>query len=325
MKLVEEALRGSTRALGKLISIIENQAEESQKILSELYYRTGKARVIGMTGPPGVGKSTLLGKLAEKFLERGFSIGILAVDPSSPITGGSLLGDRIRFSALANSHRVFIRSLSSRGALGGISQATFNIVRLLDAIGYDVIIVETIGVGQDEVEVAHLADTMVLVLAPGFGDEIQALKAGIIELADIFVVNKADLPGADMYVTILEKIVRDTSLEKRWVPSVVKTSALNNEGLELLVDELDRHALFFAEHYRKREYKKNRLHRELVKLIEKMVKDRLEIFLEKCPQLEVILDEVVEGQKDPYLAANQLVDLFWHNVKLNKNREDREI
>jgi len=315
MKLLEEALKGSVRALGKLVSLIEDQAEESQKILEKVYYRTGKARVIGVTGPPGVGKSTLLGRIAEKFLERELSVGILAVDPSSPISGGSLLGDRIRFSSLSGADKVFIRSLSSRGALGGLSQATMNVVRLLDAIGYDVIIVETIGVGQDEVEVAHIVDTMVLILAPGFGDEIQALKAGIIELADIFVVNKIDIADSDMYVAILEKIAHEGSSGKRWVPPVVKASALHNQGMEALVTEIDNHALFLREHGSRMQLRKNKLHHEILRLTDKCVRNRLEKFLEKCSQIDPLVGEVAKGKKDPYSAAKQLMSLFWESLR----------
>jgi LAO/AO transport system kinase len=324
MKLLEEALKGSVRALGKLISLIEDQAEESQEILKELYPRTGRARVIGMTGPPGVGKSTLLGRLAEIFLERKLSVGILAVDPSSPISGGSLLGDRIRFSYLSTSDKVFIRSLSSRGALGGLSQATMNVVRLLDATGYDVIIVETIGVGQDEVEIAHVADSMVLVLAPGFGDEIQALKAGIIELADIFVVNKVDIPGANMYVAILEKIARDASSGKRWVPPVVKTIALDNQGIEALVTAIDNHALFLREHGPRMQLRKSKLRQEILRLTDKCVRNRLEDFLEKCSQIDPLVGEVVKDRKDPYSAANQLAGLFWESFREKPKEEKRE-
>ena len=324
MKLLEEALSGSVRALGKLVSLIEDQAEESQKILEKVYSRTGKARVIGVTGPPGVGKSTLLGRLAEKFLERELSVGILAVDPSSPISGGSLLGDRIRFSSLSGADKVFIRSLSSRGALGGLSQATMNVVRLLDAIGYDVIIVETIGVGQDEVEVAHIVDTMVLLLAPGFGDEIQALKAGIIELADIFVVNKVDLAGANMYVAILEKTAREASSGKRWVPSVVKTSALHNQGMEALVTEIDKHALFLCEPETRIQLRENKLRHEILRLTDKRVKNRLEDFLGTCSQLGPLVGEVVEGRKDPYSAANQLASLFWESLREQAKEKEKE-
>ena len=324
MKLLEEALRGSVRALGKLISLIEDHAEESQGILKEIYPHTGRARVIGITGPPGVGKSTLVGGLTEKFLERELSVGILAVDPSSPISGGSLLGDRIRFSSLSTSDKVFIRSLSSRGALGGLSQATMNVVRLLDAAGRDVIIVETIGVGQDEIEIAHVADTMVLVLAPGFGDEIQALKAGIIELADIFAVNKVDIAGANMYVAILEKIVCDVTSGKRWIPPVVKTSALHNQGMEDLVTEIDNHALFLRENETRMQLKKSKVRREILRLTDKCVRNRLEDFLEKCSDLDdTLVSEVMEGRKDPYSATNQLVNLFWESFR-EKPKEEKQ-
>ena len=324
MKLLEEALGGSVRALGKLISLIEDQADESQEILKALYPRTGGARVIGVTGPSGVGKSTLVGGLAKKFLEQKFSVGILAVDPSSPISGGSLLGDRVRFPSLSTSSNVFIRSLSSRGALGGLSQATMNVVRLLEATGRDVIIVETIGVGQDEIEVTHVADTMVLVLAPGFGDEIQALKAGILELADILVVNKVDIPGANTYVAILEKVACDVSSGKMWVPPVVKTIALHNQGIEALVTEIDNHALFLREREPLMPWRKNKLRREILRLIDKNVRNRLENFLKKCSHLDPLVGEVVDGRKDPYSAASQVVSLFWESIGGRPQEEKRK-
>ena len=319
MKLLEEALNGSVRALGKLISLIEDQTEESQQILEKIYSRAGKTRVIGLTGAGGVGKSTLLGKLAEQFLEKKLSVGILAVDPSSPISGGSLLGDRIRFSSLTGADKVFIRSLSSRGALGGLSQATMDVVRLLDVIGYDVIIIETIGVGQDEIEVAHIVDTMVLVLAPGFGDEIQALKAGIIELADIFVVNKIDIADSNMYVAILEKIVQGASAGKGWIPPVVKMSALHNQGMEALITEIDNHTLFLREQELRMQLRKKKLHHEILRLTDKSVRNSLENFLKNCSQLDPLVEEVAGGRKDPYSAANQLARLFWESLSKKPN------
>jgi LAO/AO transport system kinase len=199
-----------------------------------------------------------------------------------------------------------------------------NVVRLLDATGRDVIIVETIGVGQDEVEVAHVVDTMVLILAPGFGDEIQALKAGIIELADIFVVNKVDIAGANMYVAILEKIVREVTSGKRWVPPVVKTSALHNQGMESLVTEIDNHALFLREHGLRMQLGKSRLRQEILRLTDKCVRNRLEDFLKKCSHLDPLVGEVMEGRKDPYSAANQVVSLFWESFREKPREEKRE-
>lgn len=324
MKLLAEARKGSVRALGKLISLVEDYGEGSHDILKALYPFTGKARVIGVTGPPGVGKSTLLGSLAGKFLARNLSVGILAVDPSSPISGGSLLGDRIRFSSLADSDKVFIRSLSSRGTLGGLSQATMNVVRVLDALGRDIIIVETIGVGQDEVEISRVADTMVLILAPGLGDEIQALKAGIMELADILVVNKIDIPGADNYSVILEKVAGDAASGKTWVPPVVKTIAVENQGIDDLITAIDKHMLFLRDHENRVQKKKDNVREEIVRLTENYVRTHLENFLGTSSYLDLLIAEVAEGRKDPYSAAKEVVNLFWESFQEKQREEKKE-
>ena len=310
INLIDEAVNGSIRSLGKLISLVENEEEGMREALRAVYPRTGKAQVIGITGPPGVGKSTLVGRLAQRYFEKKKSVGILAVDPSSPLSGGSLLGDRIRMSHLPPSSNIFIRSLSSRGALGGISQATMNVVRILDAAGRDIVIIETVGVGQDEIEVMHVADITVLVLAPGFGDEIQALKAGIMEIADIFVVNKADQPDAAKYVHTLEKMIQTLSSDRLWLPPVVETIALQGEGIDTLMEKVGEHRSFVQKNDLLLRQKKEKLRREVQRLAEQGINRQLKLFLDQQVDLDTILKKIAKGEKDPYYTAEELLRCF---------------
>jgi len=314
--LIEEAINGSIRSLGKLISLVENEEEGMHEALQAVYPRTGKAQVIGITGPPGVGKSTLVGRLAESYFEEKNSVGILAVDPSSPLSGGSLLGDRIRMSHLPTSDGIFIRSLSSRGALGGISQATMNVVRILDATGRDFIIIETIGVGQDEIEIMHVADTSILVLAPGFGDEIQALKAGIMEVADIFVVNKADQPDAVKYVHTLEKTIQHLSSNRPWLPPVVQTIALQGDGIERVMESVRGHRELIQKDGFLIRKRKDKLRRELQRLAEQRISRELKRFLDHVLDVESLLQEIEAGENDPYSGAAQLVESFRKSLRV---------
>jgi len=316
MNLIDEAINGSIRSLGKLISLVENEEEGMHEALRAVYPRTGKAQVIGITGPPGVGKSTLVGRLAKSYFEEKNSVGILAVDPSSPLSGGSLLGDRIRMSHLPPSGDIFIRSLSSRGALGGISQATMNVVRILDAAGRDIIIIETIGVGQDEIEIMYVADTAILVLAPGFGDEIQALKAGIMEIADIFVVNKADQPDAVKYVHTLEKTIQSLSSDRVWIPPVLQTIALQGEGIERLMESVREHRAFVQKDDLLIRQKKEKLRREIQRLAEQNITRELKIFLDQELDLDTILQKIEKGGEDPYCMAQEVVSIFRKSLRV---------
>ena len=242
MAQVEAAiLAGERRALARAMSAVENETDEGRVLLRQLHPHLGRARVLGITGPPGAGKSTLVNALIGEWLARGARIGVVAVDPSSPFSGGAILGDRIRMGEHQANERVFIRSLASRGHGGGLSRTTAQVVDLLDAAGYDHIIVETVGAGQSEVEVAEVADTRIVVCPPGVGDEVQALKAGILEIADIFVVNKADLPLAERTERELLGMLslRHYSV---WTPQVVRTVATSGEGVPELADLIERHA-----------------------------------------------------------------------------------
>ncbi len=311
MELLQDAIKGSVRSLGKIISIVENESSGFREVLKALYPYTGKAKVIGVTGPPGVGKSTLVGRLAKVYQSNNHRVGILAVDPSSPISGGSLLGDRIRMSFLFPADNIFIRSLSSRGTLGGISQCTMNVVRVLDASGYDIIIIETVGVGQDEFEVIHVADTAVLVLASGYGDEIQALKAGIMEVADIFVINKADQLDTSKYVHTLEKMILQLSPKKPWIPPIVKTIALSNQGCEELIKKIEEHFAFCQTNETLIDQKKKKHVREIERLVGQKIREEIEGFFREEYKLESILDKKLPKDSDPYTIAEDIVSLFW--------------
>ena len=239
--LLEAAVSGDVRALGKALSVIEDGTPELTELLSGLP-DSGSALLIGVTGPPGVGKSTTTGALISEYRSKGLRVAVLAVDPSSPVTGGALLGDRIRMQEHALDEGVFIRSMSSRGQLGGLSSATQSAAKVLDAVGFDVIIVETVGVGQSEVDVVNAVDTVVLVLAPGAGDGVQAAKAGILEIADIYVVNKADRDGAEGVVRELRSMIGlGSSGKASWTPEIVTTTATTGQGLADLVLAISKH------------------------------------------------------------------------------------
>src|SRR5207248_6052258 len=229
------------RALGKAISLVEREDAEAEKVLAELYASTGRARIIGITGSPGAGKSTLVAALAKDYRKQQKRVGIVAVDPTSPFSGGAILGDRIRMADLYTDRGVFIRSMATRGFLGGLAKATNDVVDILDASGFDVVLVETVGVGQDEIEVIRTVQTNVVVLVPGMGDDIQAIKAGIMEIGDVFAVNKADRAGADKTVNEVTMMMGLVEEHGDWIPPIVKTVASRGEGIAELDDALQKH------------------------------------------------------------------------------------
>lgn len=246
-ELIESAIAGDVRALGKALSVIEDETAEVTQLLAGLP-DAGNAQIIGITGPPGVGKSTTTGALISEYRKQNLRVAVLAVDPSSPVTGGALLGDRIRMQEHALDEGVFIRSMSSRGQLGGLSSATQAASRILDAVGFDVVIVETVGVGQSEVDVVNAVDTVILVLAPGAGDGVQAAKAGILEIADIYVVNKADRDGAEGVVRELRSMIGlGSSSVSSWTPTIMTTTATTGQGLPELVTAITAHQKWATE------------------------------------------------------------------------------
>ncbi|HEX5510644.1 MAG TPA: methylmalonyl Co-A mutase-associated GTPase MeaB [Actinomycetales bacterium] len=307
--LVRQARDGSPRAVARLISMVEDASPRLREVMAELAPHSGNAWVIGLTGSPGVGKSTSTSALVKALRARDLRVGVLAIDPSSPFSGGALLGDRIRMQDHALDPGVYIRSMASRGHLGGLSWATPQALRVLDAAGCDVVLVETVGVGQSEVEVAGLADTTLVLLAPGMGDGIQAAKAGILEIGDVFVVNKADRDGADATVKDLRNMI---SLAERrqpgdWRQPVVKTVAARGEGVDELMEELDKHRAWLAESGELRRRRLRRAADEVESIAVTTLRERIGD-LRQGRGLDQLAQKVVAGALDPYSASDQLVD-----------------
>ena len=309
--LVERARGGDARAVARLISLVEDASPLLREVAAALAPHAGHARVLGLTGPPGVGKSTSTTALVRAFRARGERVGVLAVDPSSPFSGGALLGDRVRMQDHAGDPGVFIRSMASRGHLGGLAWATPQALRVLDATGCDVVLVETVGVGQSELEVASLADTTLVLLAPGMGDGVQAAKAGILEVADVFVVNKADRDGADATVRDLRSML---SLGGRhseagaWRPPIVKTVAARDtdNGLDDVLARLDEHAAWLASSGEGRRRRGERAAREIEAIAVARLRERMGD-LRGSVALGALAERVVAGETDPYTAADELV------------------
>jgi LAO/AO transport system kinase len=306
--LVAGARSGRPRDIARLISLVENGAEAVPALMRALAVSVGGARVVGITGSPGVGKSTTTSALITALRSRGQRVGVLAVDPSSPFSGGALLGDRIRMQEHATDDGVFIRSMASRGHLGGLSATTPQALRVLEAAGFDVVLIETVGVGQSEVEVAAAADTTLVLLAPGMGDGIQAAKAGILEVGDIFVVNKADRDGADSTVRELRNM---TALGDRaaggWVPPVLKTVASTRAGITELVEAIDRHAAWLADSGELDVRRVKRARDEVEAIALGMLKQRMETG-HRSVRFEQVAADVAVGRSDAYSAADMLVN-----------------
>jgi len=305
--LVERAVEGAPRAVARLISLVENAAPQLREVTAALTPLAGKARIIGLTGSPGVGKSTSTSALVTAFRAQGKRIGVLAVDPSSPFSGGALLGDRVRMQDHATDPEVFIRSMASRGHLGGLAWATPQAIRVLDAAGCDVIFVETVGVGQAEVAVASLADSTIVLVAPGMGDSIQAAKAGILEIADIFVVNKADRDGAQQAIRDLRNML---ALADRgpdaWKPPIVSAVASRNEGIGEVVEALDKHHAWLESGGALRQRRLARARDEIEAIAVTALRERMGD-LHGNRRLDALADGVVAGEHDPYTAADELV------------------
>ncbi|MFQ5837706.1 MAG: methylmalonyl Co-A mutase-associated GTPase MeaB [Thermoplasmata archaeon] len=305
MFLVEGLLKGDKRAVAKLISLIENGDAGATEVIREVYNRTGRAYVVGVSGPPGAGKSTLIYGLAREYRRLGKTVGVIAIDPTSPISGGALLGDRVRMGELARDDGVFIRSMGTRGRLGGVSAATSDAISVLDAYGSDVIFVETAGAGQTDVEVSSLSHTMMVVVMPGVGDEVQALKAGLFETADLFVVNKADLEDAERVATDL-RMMLELGEQADWVPPVLLASALKGEGVETVIDHLESHLSFLKESSGLEDRRRRRVERELLTALSEEILER-GMALRNGDAFKSYVDKVLAKEMSPREAASQLL------------------
>lgn len=307
--LVESARAGSPRAVARLISLVEDGHPALREVMAALAPHTGKAHIIGITGSPGVGKSTSTNALVGALRTQGKRIGILAVDPSSPFSGGALLGDRVRMQDHALDPDVYIRSMASRGHLGGLSWTTPQALRVLDAAGCDVILVETVGVGQSEVEVAGLADTTIVLLAPGMGDGIQAAKAGILEIGDIFVVNKADRDGADATVRDIRHMISlgDRTEPNLWRPPVLKTVAQQGQGVDEVIEAIEKHTAWMEGSGALRERRIRRAGDEIESIALQALRAKMGD-LRHGNGVDELAAAVVDGTTDPYAAADQIVD-----------------
>jgi LAO/AO transport system kinase len=299
-------LEGDKRALARAISLVENDDPQGWELVREVYPQTGKAAIVGLTGAPGAGKSTLIGAVIKLRREAGREVAVLSIDPSSPFTHGALLGDRIRLTEHVLDPGVFIRSMANRGALGGLSEAALQAALLMDASGKDDVFLETVGVGQAEVDVIDHADTIVLVLMPGSGDSIQALKAGVMEIPDIIVVNKADHPLTDTMVREIRGVL-SLAPQRGWRVPIVKTEALRGEGVDQLVQQLEEHRAHIEAEGTLSERRRRNLRNEVVALCASRLRRRLESELHEDPDFQRLLDEVVARRLDPASAASEIL------------------
>lgn len=310
--IVEKVIAGDVRTVARLIRDIDDGAPEARGILKALYGHTGRAYVIGITGAPGVGKSTLTDQLVALLRRQEKTVGVLAVDPTSPFSGGAILGDRVRMQRHSLDEGVFIRSLATRGSFGGMSQSTRGAILVLDAMGKDFIIVETVGVGQDEVDVAKNAHTTVIVVMPGMGDDIQALKAGILEVGDVFVINKADRDGADKTFAELRQMIERGQVkynESGWRPPVIKAEAIMAKGVAELLSEIENHRNFLAklDFEEGLQRKRTRVEQELSELVKNhLIMEVFERF-KKNTKFEEAVKAVLDGRTDPYTACDELI------------------
>ena len=327
--LIEGLLSGDQRALARSISVIEDREPAYRELVSALYRQPGEADVIGVTGSPGVGKSTLVSTLAGAYRDRGDTVGVVAIDPSSPFSGGAILGDRVRMGETAGDMDVFVRSMSARGNPGGLAAATMDAVRALSAFGKDVVIVETVGAGQNEVDVVTTADTVLVVTQPTSGDDVQALKAGILEIGDVYVVNKADLPGADRTVHDLRTMIEEadglgshragsdalnppgapdpTAAGADWTPPVVETVATGREGIADLVETIDDHLAFLDRTGLRERKARVRVAGEVRNHLAADVEERVERAIEAAGGIGALVDAIRSGEADPYGLASELV------------------
>lgn len=322
-EMLKKFWTGEQRALARLISVVENEMPEKDELLRQLYPRTGHAYILGVTGSPGAGKSSLVDRLTNVIREKGETVGIVAIDPTSPFSGGALLGDRIRMQEHTLDKGVFIRSMGTRGSLGGLAKTTKEVVKVVDAFGMDWIIIETVGVGQAEMDVMYIADTTVVVLTPGAGDSIQTIKAGIMEIADVFAINKCDLPGADKVATEVEMMLDLQRDQMKWRPPVVKTSSVSREGISDLLEAVEKHRSYLQNNGLFAERRQQRLRSEALEIVnhqwQRLVRRQM-----NYGKVNELLNSVAAREIDPYSAAASIMEWIIDHSGLKKNNQAEE-
>lgn len=307
---MEDFWNGSRRALARAITIVENEQDGYEEIMKEIYHHTGRAQVIGVTGAPGAGKSTLSDNLVKQYRKMGKTVGVCAIDPTSPFSGGAILGDRIRMNDLTLDQGVYIRSMGTRGSLGGLSRKTADAVKLMDAWGLDVIFIETVGVGQSEVDIVKNADTTLVVLVPGLGDDIQAIKAGILEIGDVFTINKCDRDGADRLNVEIEMML-DLGEAQDWRPPIERTIANIGQGVEDVVNSLNEHRKYLEESGLLEERRRERVKSEMTEMIQDRISRRVLGDIIQTGKFADYVENVFERKTDPYTVVDSIVgDIF---------------
>ena len=322
--LISQLLKGHPRAAARLITLVENDIEAAEEIVNSIYEHTGNAYILGITGAPGTGKSTFISTLIKIYVEQGKKIGIICVDPTSPLSGGALLGDRIRMKQHFSLDNVFIRSMANRGQLGGLARATEDVIKILDAYGCDIVIVETVGVGQSEVDIFKSAHTVVVLLVPGLGDDIQAIKSGIMEITDIFVVNKMDLPGADKKIAEIQQMLEFRKNYKynskeisekfakieQWTPEITKVNSKIGENFDELLGLIKKHKSFLEESGVISNYMKNRITNETIQILKYKLTEKVEELLNSDKEIGKYIDQAIKKSLDPYSMANLIIKML---------------
>jgi len=305
--IASRVLKGESRSVARLITLAENSSPKAASVMKDIHSYTGEAHVIGITGVMGSGKSTLICEITREYRKQGKTVGIIAIDPTSPFSGGALLGDRVRMMELAMDKGVFIRSMGTRGMLGGLTSAVYDVVEILDASGKDIVIVETVGVGQAEVDVIKIADTTLVILVPGLGDSIQTIKAGIMEIADVYVINKADIPGVDQTVAEVESLVDIECQNRDRKTPILTTSAKKSEGIAALIHEIKKHKEYLKKSKEFDIQRRKRYEAELVEIIRKRLMSLIFDESKFKNKVESLVDQIFKKELDPHTAADEII------------------